>query len=98
MFLNFCIFFFFQVFSFLSHIDLCRSAMVCRQWRVARAHEDFWKVLNFENMRISIEQCKFVLHTYVKVVFSALVHLFSLIFSEDNRIVALGYYSFGIFL
>ncbi|KAF3593826.1 hypothetical protein DY000_02027794 [Brassica cretica] len=45
-----------MVFSFLNHIDLCRSAMVCRQWRVASSHEDFWKALNFENMRISIEQ------------------------------------------
>ncbi|KAL1219568.1 F-box/LRR-repeat protein 15 [Cardamine amara subsp. amara] len=45
-----------MVFSFLNHVDLCRSAMVCRQWRVASAHEDFWKVLNFENIRISIEQ------------------------------------------
>ena len=55
----FCNFFFhFQVFSFLNSIDLCRSAMVCRQWRVASAHEDFWKVFNFQNMRISIKQCK----------------------------------------
>ncbi|KAG7545257.1 F-box domain [Arabidopsis suecica] len=45
-----------MVFSFLNHVDLCRSAMVCRQWRVASAHEDFWKVLNFENIRISMEQ------------------------------------------
>ncbi|KAJ0247345.1 F-box domain-containing protein [Hirschfeldia incana] len=44
------------VFSFLKQVDLCRSAMVCRQWRVASSHEDFWKVLNFKNMRISIEQ------------------------------------------
>ncbi|KAL0872687.1 hypothetical protein Bca101_022392 [Brassica carinata] len=53
-----------MVFSFLSHIDLCRSAMVCRQWRVASAHEDFWKVLNFENMRISIEQFEDMCHRY----------------------------------
>jgi hypothetical protein len=45
-----------MVFSFLNHVDLCRSAMVCRQWRVASAHEDFWRVLNFENIRISMEQ------------------------------------------
>ncbi|CAH8326533.1 unnamed protein product [Eruca vesicaria subsp. sativa] len=44
------------VFSFLKHVDLCRSAMVCRQWRVASAHEDFWRVFNFKNMSISIEQ------------------------------------------
>uniref|UniRef100_A0A1J3K3K4 F-box/LRR-repeat protein 15 n=1 Tax=Noccaea caerulescens TaxID=107243 RepID=A0A1J3K3K4_NOCCA len=53
-----------MVFSFLNHIDLCRSAMVCRQWRVASAHEDFWKVLNFENMRISIEQFENMCHRY----------------------------------
>ncbi|KAF8049332.1 hypothetical protein N665_2235s0005 [Sinapis alba] len=44
------------VFSFLNNVDLCRSAMVCRQWRVASAHEDFWKVFNFKNMSISVEQ------------------------------------------
>ncbi|XP_056847593.1 F-box/LRR-repeat protein 15-like isoform X2 [Raphanus sativus] len=45
-----------MVFSLLNHVDLCRSAMVCRQWRVASAHEDFWKVFNFKNMKISIQQ------------------------------------------
>ncbi|CAH8320941.1 unnamed protein product [Eruca vesicaria subsp. sativa] len=45
-----------MVFSFLNHVDLCRSAMVCRQWRVASSHEEFWKVLNFENTMISVEQ------------------------------------------
>ncbi|CAN6819324.1 unnamed protein product [Brassica oleracea] len=52
------------VFSFLNHIDLCRSAMVCRQWRVASAHEDFWKVFNFQNMRISIKQFEIMCHRY----------------------------------
>lgn len=48
-----------QVFSFLNHMDLCRAALVCRQWRAASAHEDFWKCLNFENrINISIEQCE----------------------------------------
>lgn len=47
-----------QVFSFLGHTDLCRAALVCRQWRAASAHEDFWRCLNFENRNISIEQCK----------------------------------------
>ncbi|KAL4571153.1 hypothetical protein LXL04_017904 [Taraxacum kok-saghyz] len=42
-----------MVFSFLGHIDLCRAAEVCRQWRVASAHEDFWRILNFENRNIS---------------------------------------------
>lgn len=47
-----------QVFSFLDHINLCRAAMVCRQWRAASTHEDFWRCLNFENRNIYLEQCK----------------------------------------
>lgn len=50
----------YQVFSFLDHINLCRAAIVCRQWRAASAHEDFWRCLNFENRKISMEQCRFV--------------------------------------
>ncbi|CAA3027282.1 F-box LRR-repeat 15 [Olea europaea subsp. europaea] len=42
-----------MVFTFLDHIDLCRAAMVCRQWREASSHEDFWRYLNFENRIIS---------------------------------------------
>lgn len=42
-----------MVFSFLDHINLCRAAKVCRQWRIASAHEDFWRFLNFENRNIS---------------------------------------------
>ncbi|XP_004303464.1 PREDICTED: F-box/LRR-repeat protein 15 [Fragaria vesca subsp. vesca] len=45
-----------MVFSFLDHINLCRAAIVCRQWRAASAHEDFWRCLNFENRNISVEQ------------------------------------------
>ncbi|KAG8657229.1 hypothetical protein MANES_03G053433v8 [Manihot esculenta] len=45
-----------MVFSFLDHINLSRAAMVCRQWRAASVHEDFWRCLNFENRNISIEQ------------------------------------------
>ncbi|KAM1012923.1 hypothetical protein ACFX13_043694 [Malus domestica] len=45
-----------MVFSFLDHINLCRAAIVCRQWRSASAHEDFWRCLNFENRSISVEQ------------------------------------------
>ena len=56
---SFWIFFFLQVFSFLDHINLCRAARVCKQWRAASAHEDFWKCLNFENRNISMEQCEF---------------------------------------
>ena len=49
----------YQVFSFLDHINLCRAAIVCRQWQAASAHEDFWRCLNFENRNISMEQCRF---------------------------------------
>lgn len=45
-----------MVFSFLGQIDLCRAAEVCRQWRLASAHEDFWRFLNFENQNISPQQ------------------------------------------
>ncbi|XP_068659048.1 F-box/LRR-repeat protein 15-like isoform X2 [Aristolochia californica] len=45
-----------MVFSFLGHIDLCKAAGVCRQWRTASAHEDFWKCLNFEYRNISAAQ------------------------------------------
>ncbi|KAM4122509.1 hypothetical protein ACB094_01G089000 [Castanea mollissima] len=45
-----------MVFSFLDHTALCRAARVCRQWRAASAHEDFWRCLNFENRNISVEQ------------------------------------------
>ncbi|XP_038696416.1 F-box/LRR-repeat protein 15-like isoform X2 [Tripterygium wilfordii] len=45
-----------MVLSFLDHVNLCRASMVCRQWRAASAHEDFWRCLNFENRNISMEQ------------------------------------------
>ncbi|PIN09226.1 Leucine rich repeat protein [Handroanthus impetiginosus] len=45
-----------MVFSFLGHIDLCRAARVCRQWRDASSHEDFWRYFNFENRCISVQQ------------------------------------------
>ncbi|CAM8919727.1 unnamed protein product [Rhodiola kirilowii] len=45
-----------MVFSFLDHFHLCQSAMVCKQWRAASTHEDFWRYLNFENKRISTYQ------------------------------------------
>lgn len=53
-----------MVFSFLDHNDLCRAAMVCRQWRTASAHEDFWRCLNFENRAISIQQFADMCHRY----------------------------------
>ncbi|TKY58006.1 F-box/LRR-repeat protein 15 [Spatholobus suberectus] len=45
-----------MVFSFLDHPNLCKAARVCKQWRAASAHEDFWKSLNFEDRNISEEQ------------------------------------------
>ncbi|KAK4412694.1 F-box/LRR-repeat protein 15 [Sesamum alatum] len=45
-----------MVFTFLDHVDLCRAARVCRQWRDASSHEDFWRYLNFENRFISVQQ------------------------------------------
>ncbi|XP_054818807.1 F-box/LRR-repeat protein 15 isoform X2 [Prosopis cineraria] len=45
-----------MVFSFLDHTNLCKAARVCRQWRAASAHEDFWKFLNFEDRNISAQQ------------------------------------------
>ncbi|KAL5783523.1 hypothetical protein ACOSP7_008552 [Xanthoceras sorbifolium] len=53
-----------MVFSFLDYVDLCRAAMVCRQWRAASAHEDFWRCLNFENLKISVEQFEDVCQRY----------------------------------
>ncbi len=45
-----------QVFSFLDDTALCQAAMVCRQWRMASVHEDFWKSLNFEGRKVSHDQ------------------------------------------
>lgn len=45
-----------MVFSFLKHVDLCRASMVCKQWQTASTHEDFWRILDFENRNISVEQ------------------------------------------
>ncbi|XP_047967002.1 F-box/LRR-repeat protein 15-like isoform X1 [Salvia hispanica] len=53
-----------MVFSFLEHIDLCRAARVCRQWRDASSHEDFWRYLNFENRYISVQQFEDMCHRY----------------------------------
>ncbi|XP_042003043.1 F-box/LRR-repeat protein 15-like [Salvia splendens] len=53
-----------MVLSFLEHIDLCRAARVCRQWRDASSHEDFWRHLNFENCHISLQQFEDMCHRY----------------------------------
>lgn len=55
-----------MVFSFLGHADLCRAAMVCKQWRAASAHEDFWRSLDFENRNISAAQLEDICHRYPK--------------------------------
>lgn len=54
------------LFSFLfSRFSLSRTTLifaellVCRSWRVASAHEDFWRCFNFENRNISIEKSEF---------------------------------------
>ncbi|KAJ0749277.1 putative F-box domain, leucine-rich repeat domain superfamily, F-box-like domain superfamily [Helianthus annuus] len=53
-----------MVFSFLDHVNLCRAAKVCKQWRVASAHEDFWRLLSFENSNISPQQFEDMCHRY----------------------------------
>ncbi|KAF3446108.1 hypothetical protein FNV43_RR11287 [Rhamnella rubrinervis] len=53
-----------MVFSFLDHINLCQAAIVCRQWRAASAHEDFWRCLNFENRNISLDQFEDICRRY----------------------------------
>lgn len=53
-----------MVFSFLDHVDLCQAAGVCRQWRAASTHEDFWRFLNFENRNISVEQLEDMCRRY----------------------------------
>ncbi|KAL1834522.1 hypothetical protein ACET3Z_004173 [Daucus carota] len=55
-----------MVFSFLNHINLCRAAKVCRQWRTASAHEDFWRILNFENRSITLLQFEDMCRRYPK--------------------------------
>ncbi|PIA43088.1 hypothetical protein AQUCO_02000497v1 [Aquilegia coerulea] len=71
-----------MVLSFLDHIDLCRSASVCRQWRAASAHEDFWRCLNFEDRNISAAQFADMCHRYpnateVNIFGAPAIHLLS---------------------
>ncbi|KAG5045081.1 hypothetical protein AAZX31_06G051600 [Glycine max] len=56
-----------MVFSFLDHPNLCRAARVCKQWRTASAHEDFWKSLNFEDRNISVEQFEDICRRYPNI-------------------------------
>ncbi|KAE9586892.1 putative F-box domain, leucine-rich repeat domain, L domain-containing protein [Lupinus albus] len=53
-----------MVFSFLDHTNLCKAALVCKQWRTSSAHEDFWKSLNFANRNISVEQFEDICRRY----------------------------------
>ncbi|KAL0407656.1 UNVERIFIED_CONTAM: F-box/LRR-repeat protein 15 [Sesamum radiatum] len=53
-----------MVFSFLDHVDLCHAARVCKQWRDASSHEDFWRYLNFENRPISVQQFEDICQRY----------------------------------
>jgi hypothetical protein len=55
-----------QVFSFLDDTALCHAAMVCRQWRAASAHEDFWKSLNFDGRKVSHDQVVLLCVRYPK--------------------------------
>ncbi|PSR93622.1 F-box/LRR-repeat protein [Actinidia chinensis var. chinensis] len=53
-----------MVFSFLKPNDLCQAAMVCKQWRAASTHEDFWRVLDFENRNVSVQQFEDICYRY----------------------------------
>ncbi|KAF8393616.1 hypothetical protein HHK36_021860 [Tetracentron sinense] len=69
-----------MVFSFLDHISVVRAARVCKQWRAASAHEDFWRCLNFENRNISPRQFADICRKYpnateVNVIGAPDVHL-----------------------
>ncbi|CAM6026920.1 unnamed protein product [Sphagnum balticum] len=55
-----------KVFSFLDDTALCQAAMVCRQWRMASVHEDFWKSLNFEGRKVSHDQVALLCVRYPK--------------------------------
>nr|XP_024377895.1 F-box/LRR-repeat protein 15-like isoform X3 [Physcomitrium patens] len=55
-----------KVFSFLRDVDLCQAGKVCRQWRVASTHEDFWKSLNFESRQVTHQQVTVLCARYPK--------------------------------
>ncbi|KAE8704518.1 hypothetical protein F3Y22_tig00110450pilonHSYRG00538 [Hibiscus syriacus] len=42
-----------MVFSFLDHCNLCNAAIICRQWRLASAHEDFRRYPNATEVNLS---------------------------------------------
>ncbi|KAL9258153.1 F-box/LRR-repeat protein 15-like protein [Drosera capensis] len=53
-----------MVFSFLGPVDLCRAAMVCKQWRTSSTHEDFWRLLDFSDRDISVDQFEDICRRY----------------------------------
>ncbi|KAJ7559179.1 hypothetical protein O6H91_04G073000 [Diphasiastrum complanatum] len=55
-----------KIFSFLDYTSLCQAAMVCRQWCVASAHEDFWTLLNLEGRRVTHDQVMQLCKKYPK--------------------------------
>lgn len=56
-----------MVLSFLDQRSLCEAAMVCRQWRIASEHEDFWKSLDFGS-KITREQVGSLCRRFPKAV------------------------------
>lgn len=72
-----------KVFSFLDHVTLCHAAMVCRQWRAASAHEDFWKSLNFENRQVTNAQVAELCNRYPR---ATELHLKNTANVEEGRV------------
>ncbi|CAL9208722.1 F-box/LRR-repeat protein 15-like [Musa acuminata AAA Group] len=52
------------IFSFLEQKDLCRAGATCKQWLAASTHENFWRCLEFENIRISQQNFVAICHRY----------------------------------
>eukprot|EP00249_Psilotum_nudum_P018798 c26967_g1_i1 orf=641-4252(-) len=57
-----------MIFSFLNQTALCNAAMVCRQWRCASGHEEFWRSLDFEGHKVSHEQVRRLCGRYPRAV------------------------------
>ncbi|CAM8955615.1 unnamed protein product [Rhodiola kirilowii] len=67
------------VFSLLDQFDICRCAMVCKQWRTISTHEDLWRCLNFEDRCISSDQfrdmcCRYPNATEMNILRTPSVH------------------------